>query len=52
MGVFRLRNPLFPILGFWTPVRGGRIRKLSPSHAAYKFLTGTFYKFVTAQNFH
>ena len=27
MGVFRLRNPLFPILGFLAPVQGGRIRK-------------------------
>ena len=26
MGVFRLRNPLFPILGFLAPVQGGRIR--------------------------
>ena len=26
MGVFRLRDPLFPILGFLTPVQGGRIR--------------------------
>ena len=27
MGVFWLRNPLFPILRFLTPVQGGRIRK-------------------------
>ena len=29
MGVFRLRNPLFPILGFLAPVQGGRIRNAS-----------------------
>ena len=27
MGVFRPRNPLFPILGILTPVGGGRVRK-------------------------
>ena len=27
MEIFRLRNPLFPILGFLAPVQGGRIRK-------------------------
>ena len=27
-GVFRLRTPLFTILGFLTHVQGGRIRKL------------------------
>ena len=26
MGAFDFRNPLFPILGFLTPVVGGRIR--------------------------
>ena len=46
MGVFRLRNPLFPVLGFLTPVQGGRIRKphlcsetrpaaLAPRYAAF-----------------
>ena len=30
MGVSWLRNPLFPVLGFLTPVRGKRIRKIFP----------------------
>ena len=30
-GVFWLRNPLFPILGFLTPVQGRRIRKTAQS---------------------
>ena len=30
MGVFGLRNPLFPILGILTPVQGRRVRNPSP----------------------
>ena len=41
MGVFRLRNPLFPVLGFWPLYGGERIRNptVSKSATAYQIVS-------------